>query len=285
MLLPGVTLLLLATAQQPGEWQPDMQCTVVSSRDLSVPGCDGWAYTTQETCLQLCKNSSLPAGCPAPGGGYRCAFAEWNLNAGFPPGWCQTANDSCAPVRDPTRGSMFLWEMPAAPPTNATCDLAHYEECADTLQQHGKDCSQAGAPEDVRRCLDFFFGGTNQTEYCCPCITFYAEKYSLPALGPACTGPAPPPPSPPMNCANTGGSWQNEMGSEHDVVVVSQDGCTIRGAPPLSAPSWSAAVGQFNSMWDLIMTFEYSSYNQTFSGHLDGCDPQTVRCPFLLPSV
>lgn len=172
---------------------------------------------------------------------------------------------------------MFLWEMPAAPPTNATCDLAHYEECADTLQQHGKDCSQAGggALEDVRRCLDFFFGGANQTEYCCPCIIFYAEKYSLPALGPACTaGPAPPRP---MNCANMGGSWQNAMGSEHEVVFVLQDNCTIRGTPPLSAPSWSAAVGQFNSMWDLLMTFEYSFGNQTYSGHLDGCNPQT--CP------
>ena len=60
---------------------------------------------------------------------------------------------------------------------NATCDLAHYNECADTLQHHGEDCSEAGggAPEDVRRCLDFFFGGDNVTEYCCPCIVFYSQ--------------------------------------------------------------------------------------------------------------
>ena len=40
---------------------------------------------------------------------------------------------------------------PPPGPGNRTCDLAHYEECAGPLQQHGKECSGAGggAPAEV----------------------------------------------------------------------------------------------------------------------------------------
>ena len=63
-----------------------MACTHYASRDPGSPTvCDGWAADSQEDCLALCTNSSLPDGCARPEG-YRCEFAGWSDNPDFPPG-------------------------------------------------------------------------------------------------------------------------------------------------------------------------------------------------------
>ena len=41
-------------------------------------------------------------------------------------------------------------------------------------------------PGSPLQCLDFFFGSAAETEYCCPCIIFYASRYNLPALATVC---------------------------------------------------------------------------------------------------
>jgi hypothetical protein len=162
------------------------------------------------------------------------------------------------------------------------CDLAHYNECADTLQQHGADCAQAGggAPAEVRRCLDFFFGGDNATEYCCPCVLFYAQKYGLPTLGPACAGagPAPPPPPPPWGaCTAMAGRWRNVApgAGQGDVTTIEQGpgACNWLGVNTIQ--DWYRALGVWVDRWDLLVTFEqYDRSNVTYSGHLDGCNPE-----------
>lgn len=266
-----------------GEWETGRECTNYNSRNYSIEGCDGWPGQDADTCLMLCKNSSLPAGCPRSQG-YVCEYAVWSDSPSFG-GWCQTANSSCVPA-DSDPGTQ-LYHVPRDP-VNATCDLAHYEECADTLEQHGKDCSQAGGgqPEDVRRCLDFFFGGDNATEYCCPCVLFYAQKYGLPSLRPACAtdpgpgpGPPPPPPSPPWGpCTSMAGQWRDVESTASDIASITQDvgGCNWQATHSLPG-SWSTAYGVWASQWNLITTFEYPMGNTTFSAHLEGCNPQV--CP------
>ena len=270
-----------------GEWEPGRECTNYNSRDYSISGCDGWPGVDAAACLNLCQNSTLPAGCPQPEE-YECEYAVWSESPTYN-GWCQTSNSSCAPIE--SAPTTQLYPVPRSP-VNDTCDLPHYNECADTLQQHGKDCSQAGGgqPEDVRRCLDFFFGGENVTEYCCPCVLFYAQKYSLPALAPACAsdrpgpGPSPPPPpSPPWGpCTSMAGQWQDiEHGAgANDTISVVQDAgaCNWQGTgSPGHEAGWTTAVAVWASQWDLILTFEYPTQNTSFSGHLGGCDPE--RCP------
>lgn len=260
-------------------WEQSMGCGSYASFDPSSPTrCNGWDSTSQAQCLQRCINNSLPEGCTRPEG-FRCEYAAWSGNPDFPPGWCQVANATCAPRVDPT---YLLYHLP---PVNATCDLARYEKCGATLQQYGKQCSQAGsgAPDEVRRCLDFFFGGSNETEYCCPCIIFYAEKYELPTLGPACSGGGgepPPPPAPPWgSCTSMGGRWQNVApgAAPDDIATVeqAQGACTWRAVN--SAQNWTQALGVWVSQWDLLVTFLYDGYNATFSGHLQSCSPES--CP------
>eukprot|EP01048_Picozoa_sp_COSAG05_P019995 COSAG05_NODE_3288_length_2175_cov_1.331888_2_plen_327_part_00 len=285
MLHVGLSALLLIGSGSSGDaaaaagWERGMGCAHYVSRDPNSPTrCDGWESESQEHCLQLCINNTLPSGCARPDG-FRCEYEAWSDNPDFPPGWCQVANATCAPVSDP---NCQLYHLP---PVNATCDLAHYEECAAPLQQYGKECSQAGggAPDEVRRCLDFFFGGPNATEYCCPCIIFYADKYELPALGPACTDaptPPAPPPTPPWGpCTSMDGQWQNvDPGAAPDDIVrveQRQGACTWRATD--SEQGWNQALAVWVSQWDLLVTFLYDGYNSTFSGHLRGCNPET--CP------
>jgi len=66
--------------------------------------------------------------------------------------------------------------------TPGTCDLDHYNVCAESLEQHAAECAGAGAGAKVQSCLGFFFGGDETVQYCRPCIEFYANKYNLLAL-------------------------------------------------------------------------------------------------------
>ena len=277
LLLARFDLLGFAALAALGEWEAGKECTHYNSRDYGAMGCDGWPGVDAGTCLALCRNSSLPDGCDRPED-FVCEFAVWSVSASYD-GWCQTANASCIPIKS---GPETQLHPVSRAPINATCDLAHYEACAGTLEQHGKDCSQAGGgkPDEVRRCLDFFFGGNNVTEYCCPCILFYSQKYNLPKLKHACTGepspgPAPPPPpSPPWGpCTSMAGQWRPELPGSSDEYSITQGSgaCNWRAT---GSGDWSAAVGVWVSQWDLIATFEYPSYNVSFNGHLTGCDPR-----------
>lgn len=274
----GVVLAAALGTVAMAEWERGRECAHYNSRDLSTPRCDGWSGVDADSCLRLCQNSSLPDGCSRPDR-FVCEFAVWSVSATWG-GWCQSANASCAPIDSGPETQLYHISRP---PVNATCDLAHYEECADTLEQHGEDCAQAGGgqPDDVRRCLDFFFGGNNVTEYCCPCVLFYAQKYRLPTLKPACTddpapGPAPPPTPPWGPCTSMAGQWRNVGPGTTDVYSLAQDSGACNWLAT-GSQDWSSAAGVWVSQWDIIATFEYATHNVTFKGHLNGCNPQS--CP------
>ena len=74
----------------------------------SDEGCNGWAYTSFEECKTKCINNEVPDGCPRhkmPSNG--CAFAVYDDNPGFSPGWCQLANESCVLSQ---RSTNSVWE-------------------------------------------------------------------------------------------------------------------------------------------------------------------------------
>ena len=55
--------------------------------------CDGWARTSFDECKLKCQRNELPDGCNTAN--RRCAFAVWEDNSQFQPGWCHLADENC----------------------------------------------------------------------------------------------------------------------------------------------------------------------------------------------
>ena len=80
------------------------ECTAASVYTRNpdhIHKCDGWSRVSFEECKRKCQRNELPVGCdqiknplnekPVSG----CAFAVWDDNSDWAPGWCQLADDSC----------------------------------------------------------------------------------------------------------------------------------------------------------------------------------------------
>ena len=76
--------------------------------------CAGWAYTSFEDCKQKCINNALPESCDSGESSKNCAFAVWDDNSQFAPGWCQLAEDGvCNKENTQTWGAhLTIWEKP-----------------------------------------------------------------------------------------------------------------------------------------------------------------------------
>ena len=74
--------------------------------------CDGWAYTSFEDCKQKCINNALPESCDSGESSKNCAFAVWDDNADFAPGWCQLAEDGVCNKENtqPWGEQVKIWE-------------------------------------------------------------------------------------------------------------------------------------------------------------------------------